>query len=278
MNNEIREQVLGIVAGMRGEKRAAKSDDKHSDGWLARTGAAVTPGALVQAYTYPAVGRHISARSGLLPMYNAYGGDEAAARLVEAMKVDGVPLREFLADKGIALRSSMGFRGMGVGPAFVARERLTEDLLNSLVGSEGKNGAVLLGFKPTASRSAVEGITAHELGHAVRRSRGLLRPAAYRRSKLLASAIGSIGSLRTAYGDVGGDEASLWSAATGLASLPMLNEEIQASRLGSRLAGLRGLRRLSAFRGVPTYLAAATLPALTYAARRLINKASGSGK
>ena len=198
--------------------------------------------------------------------------------VIEAMKVDGVPLRQYLRDKGINLFNSSRF-GFGTGPGYFDKQgiqmllRAGADIRGDL--AEKATGVVSVGFKPNTPEKVVQGITAHELGHAYRSSRGLSNFGRYKKSKILASLLGMIGTWRTASKDTGAGETAAWTAGTALSAMPMLAEEFNASRVGSKLVGLKGLGRLRAFMGVPSYAVVAAAPALTAAARKVIAKLRG---
>ena len=198
--------------------------------------------------------------------------------VIEAMKVDGVPLRQYLREKGVNLFNSSRF-GFGTGPAYFDKPNL-QALLRAGVDLRGDlgekaTGAMSIGFKPNTSAGTVRGITAHELGHAYRNSRGISNLSLYKKSKILASLLGMIGTWRTASKDTGAGETAAWTAGTALSAMPMLAEEFNASRVGSKLVGLKGLSRLRAFMGVPSYAMLAAAPALTAAARKVIAKLRG---
>lgn len=273
MNSDVRDCILSVVAGMRGEKRAETSD-KNRDA-LAQVGSGLT--GFLPSPLAAAVSRH-SRRTG-----------ERFARIVDgpaftkaektlgSLKIEGVPLREWLASRGVGLANRVEFGGPLPGPAVVPRVGSGKKFLDSLgaVAAENKGpaGMVFLGFKSNTPESAVRDITAHEVGHASRLAAGKSRPRLYGGSKILSGVLAAAGLLRASTGrEISGREAAGWQAATALAALPMLNEEVQASRVGSRLAGLRGLKRLGVFRGVPSYVAAASVPAVAYGTRKLLNK------
>jgi len=250
--------------------------------FASRTAAGSAPGVLSAAYAAPTVLRHTKALGGILPSMAVDDVPDAAAgtpeHAVESLRVKGTPLREFLRRRGIALRNSVGFKGFGTGPAFVAGDAVGRAVLEQLGVQDGQRGAILLGFNPKAPASAVQGIAAHELGHALRSRYGLARTGMYQGSKALTMLLGTLASLPLSKRDASGRDAALWSAATAMASAPMLHEEIEASRWGSRLAGLKGLRRLGAFRGVPTYIATAATPGIVFGVRRLIDHIRGGRK
>lgn len=198
--------------------------------------------------------------------------------IIEAMKVDGVPLRQYLREKGVNLFNSSRF-GFGTGPAYFDKPAIKAILQSGvdLRGDLGEKatGVLSVGFKTNTPAGTVRGITAHELGHAYRNARGLSNISRYKKSKLLASLLGMVGSWRTAYKDTGAGETAAWTAGTALSAMPMLAEEFNASRVGSKLVGLKGLGRLRAFMGVPSYAMLAAAPALTAAARKVIAKLRG---
>jgi hypothetical protein len=285
MNNNVRDCVLAVVAGLRGEKRAATSDETRDA--LAQVGsslAALSPVPLSAAADW-----HSLTSDFPLPLLADTRPDSPnagrAVKILESMRIEGVPLREWLSRRGVGMVNTVAF-GPGVklsGPAVVPRAGSGKKLLDRLgrVAAEerGPAGMMFLGFRDSAPESAIHGIVAHEVGHAARLSAGKLRPRLYGGSKILSGVLGAAGLLRASVGrEISGREAAGWQAATALAALPMLNEEVQASRIGSRLAGLRGLRRLGAFRGVPSYIAAASVPAAAYGIRKLLNKALGVDK
>lgn len=289
MNNTIREQVLGIVAGMRGEKRAAawgKTHDNLSQGDKVRDNLAQVGSGLTGLAPIPfaaAVNRHSRSSGGPLAFVNDGPAVTKAEKVLESMKIEGVPLREWLSRRGVGLANSVEFGGPLPGPMVMQRVGPGKAFLDSLgsIADEkrGPAGMMFLGFKGNAPESAVRSVTAHEVGHVARMASGKLRPRLYGGSKLLSGVLGAVGLLRASVGrEISGREAAGWQAATALAALPMLNEEVQASRIGSRLAGLRGLKRLGAFRGVPSYVAAASVPAAAYGVRKLLNKALGVDK
>jgi hypothetical protein len=279
MSNNVRDCVLGLVAGMRGEKRAAM-DDKTRDS-LSQVGSSLVAFAPVPVAA--TVGRHTSRSGGPLAFVADRPGAGRATKLLESMKIEGVPLREWLSRRGVGLANSVEFGGPLPGPAVIPRVGRARKFLDSLgaVAAEkrGPAGMMFLGFKDSAPGSVVRGITAHEVGHVARMASGKLRPRLYGGSKLLSGVLGAAGLVRASLGrEISGREAAGWQAATALSALPMLNEEIQASRIGSRLAGLRGLKRLAAFRGVPSYIAVASVPAAAYGVRKLLNKVLGVKK
>ena len=198
--------------------------------------------------------------------------------VIEAMKVDGVPLRRYLRKKGINLFNSSRF-GFGTGPAYFDKPVIQALLLAGvdLRGDLGKKakGAMSVGFRPNTPEEVVRGITAHELGHAYRDARGLSNLGRYKQSKILSSLLGIVGTWRTASKDTGTGETAAWTAGTALSAMPMLAEEFNASRVGSKLVGLKGLGRLRAFMGVPSYAILAASPALATAARKVIDKLRG---
>lgn len=274
MNNDIRECILATVSGMRGEKRAAMSDENRD--FLARAGAGLT--SLVPFPLAAAVNRH-SRKYG--DRRQAYINDGPAVtkaeKTLESLKIEGVPLRKWLSSHGVGLANRVEFGGPLPGPLVMPRVGAGKKFLDSLGGvtseKKGPAGMLLLGFKENTPASAVRDITAHEVGHVSRLAAGKLSPRLYGGSKILSSVLAAAGLFHAATGrEISGREAAGWQAATALAALPMLNEEVQASRVGSRLAGLRGLKRLGAFRGVPSYVAAASVPAAAYGARKLLNK------
>lgn len=198
--------------------------------------------------------------------------------VIEAMKVNGVPLRQYLRKKGINLFNSSRF-GFGAGPAYFDKPLLRALLLAGVdprgdLGAKA-TGVMSLGFKPNTPAKVVQGITAHELGHAYRNSRGLSNLGRYKKSKILASLLGMAGTWRTASKDTGAGETAAWTAGTALSAMPMLAEEFNASRVGSKLVGMKGLGRLRAFMGVPSYAILAAVPALTAASRKVIDKFRG---
>jgi len=277
MNGSTREAILGIVAGIRGEKRAGADDEtRKAFGQLAGSAAPLAP-----VLASIPVNRHRS--KSLVPRAAfVQNREDQAAKTIESMKIDGVPLRDWLSRRGIALYNGVQFGGPISGPMVMPRVgRGGKKLLDSLGAIYDKTrspaGAMFLGFKEGTPASVVRGITAHEVGHAARLASGKLRPRVYAGSKLLGQLLGLVGAARASMAgkEISGGEAAGWQTAATLASLPMLNEELQASRIGSRLAGLKGLKRLGAFRGVPSYMALASTPALAYFARKLVNRSSG---
>jgi hypothetical protein len=274
MNSEIRDCILAAVSGMRGEKRAAMSDENRDA--LARAGAGLTP--LLSIPLAAAVNRHSRKYSDRRRAYiNDGPAVTKAEKILESLKIEGVPLRKWLSNHGVGLANRVEFGGLVPGPLVMPRVGAGRKFLDSLgdVTSEKKGpaGMMFLGFKENTPSSAVRDITAHEVGHVSRLAAGKLKPRLYGGSKILTNALATTGLLRASLGrEISGSEAAGWQAATALAALPMLNEEVQASRVGSRLAGLRGLKRLGAFRGVPSYVAAASVPAAAYGARKLLNK------
>lgn len=199
--------------------------------------------------------------------------------VIEAMKVDGVPLRQYLREHGVNLFNSSRF-GRGTGPAYFDKPgiktmlRAGADLRGDL--GEKATGALSIGFKPGTPSGTVQGITAHELGHAYRNARGLSDLGRYRRSKILTSLLGLVGTWRAASKNTGSGETAAWTAGTALSSLPMLAEEFNASRVGSKLVGLKGLGRLRAFMGVPSYAVLAATPAIAAGSRKLIDRLRGT--
>lgn len=279
MNSSIRDCILGVVARMREEKRAAM-DDKTRDS-LAQVGSGLA--GLAPVPFAASVNRHNLRSGGPLAYIADEPGAGKATKTLESMKIEGVPLREWLSRRGVGLANRVEFGGPLPGPMVLPRVGRAREFLESLgsVADEkrGPAGMMFLGFKPSAPESTVRDITAHEVGHAARLAAGKLKPRLYGGSKVLSGVLGSAGLLRASFGrEISGREAAGWQAATALAALPMLHEEIQASRIGSRLAGLKGLRRLGAFRGVPSYIAAASVPAAAYGVRKLLNKALGVKK
>ena len=279
MNSGIRDCILGMVSGMRGEKRAAMDDETRYG--LAQAGSGLA--GLAPVPFVAAVNRH-TLRSGVpLAFVDDDPGAGKAAKTLESMKIEGVPLREWLSRRGVGLANKVSFGGSLPGPMVMPRVGRAAAFLDSLgsIADEkrGPAGMMFLGFKDSAPGSVVRGLTAHEVGHVARLTSGKVKPHLYGGSKALSTVLGLVGLIRASTGrEISGREAAGWQAATALSALPMLREEIQASRIGSRLAGLRGLKRLGAFRGVPSYIAAASLPAAAYGVRKLLNKALGVKK
>lgn len=276
MNGSTRDAILGIVAGLRGEKRADTDEElRKALGQLAASAAPLAP-----VLASIPVNRHRSKSLFPRAAFVQNSGDHSA-RVIESMKIDGVPLREWLSRRGLALYNGVQFGGPIGGPMVMPHVGGGKKILDSLGAVYDKTrspaGAVFLGFKDKTPDSAVRSITAHEVGHAARLASGKLRPRVYSGSKTLSHLLGYAGAVRASMSgdEISGGEAAGWQTAAALASMPMLNEEVQASRIGSRLAGLKGLKRLGAFRGVPSYIALASTPALAYIARKLVNKASG---
>lgn len=116
------------------------------------------------------------------------------------------------------------------------------------------------------------GTIAHEMGHALQ-SKRLMSAAARATPYLRGSAL--LPAIDAAMRDDsdGGAGAILGTAM----HLPVVAAEVDASYRGSKLLGGSLKNRLTAFRGVPTYLMAAATPALTYGAikagKPLVNKA-----
>jgi hypothetical protein len=130
----------------------------------------------------------------------------------------------------------------------------------------GKGGKVVL-------TAPSEGILAHELGHA--RSIGRLGPGKlpYLLARGYAPAIGAGYATLKGYQGAFLDDPkmALTGAAVASASMvPMVADEMIASGIGSKLLKdadpgyKRGLKALSSWRGVPTYLAAALAPFAAY--------------
>jgi len=110
------------------------------------------------------------------------------------------------------------------------------------------------------------GVVAHEFGHA-------MRPG----MKNLYHYGGKLGNLMMYPSAFLGDEdmREMAGIVGSGAMLPRVYEEIMASRAGSKLLkdqGVKGMRRLSPFVGVPTYAAAATLPYLMAKTRGWLDK------
>lgn len=131
--------------------------------------------------------------------------------------------------------------------------------VTNTVGLDSHNGKRVL---PT------NGVLAHELGHSMQ-SKGLLTGHALSRGLLGAS---SLGSYLVNDRETGRDNA----IAGGVAALPMLYTEFDASRRGSNLlasaAAAAGkklplAKRLSPFVGLPTYMLAAAQPAIVHGLR-----------
>jgi len=230
---------------------------------LSGTASALAPVAAVGAYTIPF--RSSILKSETKGVTHLANGKGRSARIINSLKVDGKPIREFLKDNGVDLFDSVRFAG-GDGPAFGKYRH----------GSKKEVGLIRLGFKNDAPKSLIEGMSAHELGHAVRTKKPMSR--LYAKSTRLSGILGLLGSIRASGKDVSGREAAALTLATALAASPMLHEEIQASRVGSKLVGLKGLKRLPAFSGVPTYAIAATMPGIAWAVRRGVEKARESRK
>lgn len=281
MTSEIRDCVRSMVAGLRGEKRAAMDDETREA--LARLGASLA--GLSPLPFAAAVKRHspTSGTRGVAYLYDLPPRTRNATKILESVQVEGVPLRKWLSSHGIGLVNSVEFGGPIPGPSVVARSGRNVKFLDGLgrIAAEkrGPAGMMFLGFKDSAPESAIRSITAHEVGHAARLASGKLRPRLYGSSKNLLGVLSAIGLIRASVGrEISGREAAGWQAAAALSALPMLHEEVQASRIGSRLAGLRGLKRLGSFRGVPSYVAAASIPAVAYGIRKLLNRVLSSDK
>ena len=234
-----------------------------------------TPGAVGRAMIRP--GKYLSMWPGGMP---ATFGDRPGARggpwgVVESTRVAGTPLREYLGRLGVGLMNDVSFGDGAInGPMFIPRN--AKKLFSERYLADHPNGAVLLGFSEKAPESYIRGVTAHELGHVVRLTGRRTPYWAYRLGGWLGMGLASGGLSRMASAkDPSLSEAAGWSAASAAGALPMLNEEIQASRIGSRLVGLRGLRRLAAFRGAPSYMAISAMPLVGYGVRKLVNMIRG---
>lgn len=116
------------------------------------------------------------------------------------------------------------------------------------------------------------GTIAHEMGHALQ-SKRLVSAAAHTTPLLRGAALLPAIDAATREDSNGGAGAVL---ATAL-NAPLVAAEVDASYRGSKLLGGSLKNRLTAFRGVPTYLMAAATPALAYGAikagKPLVNKA-----
>lgn len=286
----LHDAVMARVGGIRSERqastmrevKAAGSDDSelHS-GMAAGPAALLAPGLL----GLPLLRRIPKSRSftpGDTPANGTGLGSDPSA-VIDSIKVEGTPIREYLGRRGIRLYNDVGFGGPVQGPGFVPNKGLGRAVLESLIGgtesAKHPNGAIFLGFKRNTPAGTIRGITGHELGHALRFAAGKASPGMYTGSKALTMLLSTIGSLRAGtHGAPDGREMAGWTVASALASLPMVHEEIQASRLGSKLVGLKGLGRLRSFVGVPTYLAMAGSPGIAYGIRKAIDKIRGKKK
>ncbi len=137
----------------------------------------------------------------------------------------------------------------------------------SMTGSTDERGVAI----SNSIRSSLKpGVLAHEIGHQ-QQLRHLTGPL-YHAGKMLPGGA-------ALYSGLTSDEGHAKKAAIAgtLAAAPMLAAEIDASRRGSKLlknAGMKGLRRLTPFVGVPSYAAVAAVPMATYK----IKKAMGGYK
>ncbi len=123
-------------------------------------------------------------------------------------------------------------------------------------------------------RRVAEGILGHEVGHAVLDK--LRKPGRQKWMRRLYAggplATGVLtGAASLGHDNTIGQDAAL-AAGGVLASLPQVVEETRASAIGARLLRLKGLAKLRAFRGVPTYILGALAPAMAIGARRGIDK------
>lgn len=117
------------------------------------------------------------------------------------------------------------------------------------------------------------GTHAHELGHAVG-MKGKF-PIIQRISRNLAIPVSVGGTLTAAWSD-DPTVRNVASVAAPVAMAPTIAEELRASNIGRKLLqrrGVKGLKTLAPFRGVPTYLAAAVAPFIAAQVRgRLLKK------
>lgn len=250
---------------------------------LSSLGSAMAVGAVSKASTIPAWrNRSMSPIGGDLALLNTpveKALEGSPVRTIEGITVNGTPLRKYLSDRGISLFSDSTYV-KNVGPMFIH----DPGAISTLEGIYGKSlkeginpdkfkGLVTVGFSPKASKKHILGITGHELGHVDRFLRGKSNLGRYARSQKLSKIIGAIGAVRTADNNSSTGEKAGWIAGTALSALPMLHEEVQASRVGSKMVGLKGLSRLHAFKGVPSYAVVAGAPAISLGVRKLIDKA-----
>ena len=179
---------------------------------------------------------------------------ERVYSVLDGMTAGGKSLRKYLIDRGIRL-DAQPVLPFEPGPHF-----------------SHKNNTVHVTFKPTASDDIIRGVTAHGVGHAIRHNTGKLSTKIYGGSRSATSLLSLIGTLVNAQRDTSDRTSAIMTGATALASLPMLNEELQASRVGSKLVGLKGLKRLKAFAGNPSYLAAAAAPGIAFGAKKILTR------
>lgn len=243
----------------------SKSADDTSAGSdaLAYTGSLIAPQVTNMAVAYPVLRGINKSKKGFPLMMLPDNVDSplpgTAAHKIESLTVEGVPIRKWLRSHGVSLSNSTKF-GPFAGPAFIPKSPLNS------------TPQVLLGFSPKASDMSIKGTTGHEIGHVYRSLSGKLHPTRYMLSKNIGGLVSAVGALRNSRKDADPREAAFWAAGSVLSSAPMLNEEFQASRVGSKLIGLKGLRRLHAFKGLPSYIAGASAPGIAYGVRRLIER------
>jgi len=101
---------------------------------------------------------------------------------------------------------------------------------------------------------------AHEVGHAVRASKGQFLSKGMNMAHFYGPGVGTVGALGFNDPALGG----LSAAAGTMVSLPRLVEEFQASRLAANMLRGQGLRGRGGYRGLPTYLLNAAVPAAAW--------------
>lgn len=162
------------------------------------------------------------------------------------------------------------------GPAYMhttGKSRLKHSLRESLRNAGlGGSGGIIGGMDLTSAEAlrSSPSILAHELGHASQAARKTLSYRLRNPAKVLGSIVGPAGVLLSK----DEDQAKLWAGGASLSTLPMIYNELDASRRGSNI--LKQLKhpsvtkqmRRGAFIGVPTYAAAALSPWAMYLARK----------
>ena len=127
-------------------------------------------------------------------------------------------------------------------------------------------------FKPGASEDMVRGVLGHEFGHALRDRAGKCNPRLYQIGKKVSGPLAALLMLYTARKDTSGTGALAATGLTAALAAPMLREEFMASLQGSKAIGLKGLKRLHSFRGLPSYALVTAAPGVAWGGRRLIEK------
>lgn len=137
--------------------------------------------------------------------------------------------------------------------------------VEAMTGSKDDRGVIM---SKGVRASMKPGLLAHEVGH-LKGHRALLHPLTR-----VGAIYGGMGTAGVAAITDNEDVAKKSAIIGGLASIPMMASELDASRRGAGLlhkAGVKGMRRLSPFMGIPSYAAIAAMAPAAY----LIKKGLG---